>query len=40
MGGLLPDDAFDGIHWEMVKPSDKVLSNKEAIKFLKSLSMS
>jgi len=35
MSTELPPDAFDGIKWEMTKPSDKVLSNKEATKFLK-----
>jgi hypothetical protein len=34
MSNELPDDAFDGIKWEMQKPNKELLSNKETTKFL------
>lgn len=35
MSNELPENAFKGIHWEMVKPNEQLLSQKEARDFLK-----
>jgi hypothetical protein len=35
MGNVLPDKAFTGIRWEMVKPNDDVLNQREARALLK-----
>ena len=35
MSNELPPDALGGVKWEMKKPSDQVLTNKEAREFLK-----
>ena len=35
MSNIFPDKALKGIHWEMVKPSDEVLNQREARSLLK-----
>jgi len=35
MSNILSDKAFKGIHWEMVKPNDDVLNQREARTLLK-----
>ena len=35
MSNIFPDKALEGIHWEMVKPNDEVLNQREARSLLK-----
>ena len=35
MSNVFPDKALNDIHWEMVKPSDEVLNQREARSLLK-----
>jgi hypothetical protein len=35
MSNVLPDKAFTGIRWEMVKPNDDLLNQREARALLK-----
>jgi len=35
MSNEIPPDALGGVKWEMKKPSESVLTNKEAREFLK-----
>lgn len=35
MSDILSDKAFNGIHWELVKPNENILTQTEAIKLLK-----